>query len=303
VAELIAMVRELPLAFEPGTSWAYSNTGYLLLGPVIERVSGRTFAEYVEAELAAPLGLRETGPCRDQDPRAAVGYRPGPDGFIPATPNQLGGPFADGDLCSSVRDLLRWTAALADGRVIAPDAYRRMTTRVRLNDGVETHHGYGFDLLHHDGAGRTVEHGGGVAGFRGHLAHYPEQGVVIAVLTNRGTGAAQMLRNAIASELFAGLEPATLDLELPAGRAGVYAGTYLLYLQPTNQGPFPIEIAARDGRVFAEAEGTEIPLRWQGDDEFAAPEHGLRLRFVVEGDRAVRLALQRSGMQLEGARR
>jgi D-alanyl-D-alanine carboxypeptidase len=302
VDELIGMVRDLPLDFEPGTRWAYSNTGYLLLGPVIERVSGRTYARYVAEELTGPLGLRETGACREGAPGAATGYRPGPDGFVPAASNQVGGPFADGDLCASVRDLLRWTEALAEGRVVSPATYRRMTTRARLDDGREVHYGYGFDLLHLDGVGPVAEHGGGVPGFRAHLAHYPGQGVTIAVLTNRGTNTAQVVKETIARRLFVELLPAVVHRELPAGRISVYAGTYDLYLPSAGLGPFAIRVFGRDGQLLAEAEGTEFPLLWQGEHAFVdGVEAGLGLTFEVENGRAVRLVMERSGLSFEGA--
>jgi D-alanyl-D-alanine carboxypeptidase len=303
VDDLIAIFRDLPLTFEPGTSWAYSNSGYLLLGPVIERASGRSYSEYVTEELAAPLGLRETGPCDERRAGMAVGYRPGAEGFIPAASNQIGGPFADGDLCSSVRDLLRWTNALSEGRVVSAESWSRMTSRARLDDGREIHYGYGFDLLHLEGVGEVVEHGGGVPGFRSHLAYYPEQDVAIVVLTNRGTDTAQMVKEAIARHLFADLLPRTVDLALPPGQIAVYVGSYDLYLAPSNQGPFTMGIFEREGRMFAEVEKNEIPLLWQGQHEFVdGLELGLRLRFEVEGGRAVKLISERSGLKFEGTR-
>jgi D-alanyl-D-alanine carboxypeptidase len=303
VQERIGMVRDLPLAFEPGTRWAYNNTGYLLLGLIIERLSGLTYGEYVEQELVAPLDLRETGACSEQDARLVRGYRRGPGGFVPARSNQIGGPFADGDLCSSARDLLRWTTALGDGRVVRPGSYRRMITRGRLLDGQEIHYGYGFDLMHLEGVGPVVEHGGGVPGFIGHLAHYPEQDVTIAVLTNTFEPAAQKAKQAIERRLFASLLPAVLDMELPPERIATYAGTYELYLPAANLGPFPARIFGSGGRLMAELEGTEIPLLWQGGHVFIdGSGHGLRHTFEVIDGRAVKLVVQRSGLDFEGDR-
>jgi D-alanyl-D-alanine carboxypeptidase len=304
IDQLIALFRELPLEFEPGAGWVYNNSGYLLLGPVIERVSGLPYAEYVVEELAAPLGLRETGECGEQAPGIAVGYRPGPDGFVPAAGNQLGGTFADGDLCSSARDLLRWTAALAEGRVVSPGTYTRMTTPGMLSDGREFPYGYGFQLLHHEGAGRVVEHGGGVPGFVSSIAYYPEQEVIIAVLTNRGTNTAPVVKEAIARHLFADLRPPVLDIELPTERISTYTASYDLYLSPSNIGPFPATIVERDGKIMAQVEEMEIPLLWQGRHEFVdGLDLGLRLSFEVEDARAVKLVMQRSGMTFEGERR
>jgi D-alanyl-D-alanine carboxypeptidase len=299
----IGMVRDLPLSFEPGSRWAYSNTGYLLLGEILERVDGRPYGRYVQEELLAPLGLRETGACSEADPRMAQGYRPGAEVLVPARTNQVGGPFADGDLCSSVRDLLRWTDALASGRVVRPGTYQRMITRARLDDGTEVHYGFGFDVMHLDGVGRIIEHGGGVPGFIGHLAYYPERGVAVAVLTNTFSPTAQTAKRGMERAIFASLLPAVMDLEVPVERLAVYEGTYELYLPGANMGPFPMRIFALDGRLMAEADQTSIPLRWQGGHEFVdGAEAGLRLIFEVVDGRALRLVVQRSGVEFSGER-
>jgi D-alanyl-D-alanine carboxypeptidase len=303
VEERVGMVRDLPLVFAPGTRWAYNNTGYLLLGQIIENLSGRPYGQYVEQEFVAPLGLRETFACSEADPRMARGYRRGPEGFAAARSNQIGGPFADGDICSSVRDLLRWTTALASGRVVRPETFRRMITRGRLDGGGEIHYGYGFDVMHLDGVGLVAEHGGGVPGFISHLAFYPEQDVIIVVLTNTFEKTAPMAKKAIERVLFASLLPAVLDVELPAERATIYEGTYELNLPGANLGPLPMRIVAADGRLMAEADQVSIPLRWQGGHEFAdGGEAGLHMIFEVVDGRAVKLVVQRSGLEFEGSR-
>jgi CubicO group peptidase (beta-lactamase class C family) len=300
VADRLAFVTQLPLEFEPGSRWAYSNTGYLLLGPVIERASGVTYGQYVE-QMLAPLGLRETGACTADAPGMASGYSRLGDTFEPAVSNQVGDTFADGDLCSSVRDLLRWTSALARGAIVPQASYHRMVSRARLNDGSEVHYGYGFDVMSLDGVGPVVEHGGGVPGFRSHLAYYPAQDVAIVVLTNTAEPAAQLAKRAIERRVFAALLPEVLALELPADRAAQYEGTFSLYLRPAGMGPFPMRVFVSDGRLVAHAEGAEVPLLWQGGHEFAdGMNEGLRLYFEVVDGRATRLTVTRAGLEFVG---
>jgi D-alanyl-D-alanine carboxypeptidase len=300
VSDRLAYVTRLPLDFEPGSRWAYSNTGYLLLGPIIERASGVTYAHYVK-QLLAPVGLRETGACGDDDPRLAIGYVRRGAALEPALSNQVGDTFADGDLCSSVRDLLRWSGALASGAVIPQASYHRMVTRARLNDGREVHYGYGVDIMALDGVGPVVEHGGGVPGFRSHLAYYPEHDVAIVVLTNTAEPAAHLAKRAMERQVFAALLPEVVALELPAERAAQYEGTFNLYLRSADMGPFPMRVLVSDGRLVAVADGAEVPLLWQGGHEFAdGMNEGLRLHFEVVDGRATRLTVTRAGLEFVG---
>ena len=149
---------DVPLSFSPGEEWTYSNAGYQLLGRIVERVSGKTYAAFVSEAILAPLGMRDTG----ADPELA----------------DLGGA---GSLVSTVEDLLRWEQGLFGGKLLTPASFAKMTTPFR--------DGYGCALrLVISKSGRHVfANEGRVKGYNATLQRYDEDKVVVIVLANLDT--------------------------------------------------------------------------------------------------------------------
>jgi len=139
-ARLYALLKDQPFEFEPGQSWRYSNTNYYLLGLVIEKVSGKKYADFLRDEVLARAGLTHTRYC-DNEPIIAgrtEGYEPDGPRLKNAPPIDMSAPFAAGALCSTVEDLVAWSQALAGGKVVSPASYARMTTPVKTADGKMT---------------------------------------------------------------------------------------------------------------------------------------------------------------------
>jgi CubicO group peptidase (beta-lactamase class C family) len=135
---MVTLFAHEPFDFRPGDAWAYDNSGYFLLGMIIEKLSGKPYAQYLQDEFFTPLNLKSTIYC-DQAPlirHRAQGYAPRPGGgFINAEPLSMTQPYAAGSLCSTVNDLAAWTLALSSGKVVSPASYKLMTTPGTLNDG------------------------------------------------------------------------------------------------------------------------------------------------------------------------
>jgi len=177
-------MREPPLA-APGTAFSYNNVGYLLLGRLIERVSGEPYGRYVETRILAPNGLASTRMCRREataQPRAA-GYVVHDTTVVDAPADALGPRFAAGGLCSTVGDLAAWNRALASGRVVSPASWARMTTPEGAARGAA--YGYGVSVRPLDGH-RMVAHGGAQRGFQAANARLPDDSLSVTVLTNFG---------------------------------------------------------------------------------------------------------------------
>jgi D-alanyl-D-alanine carboxypeptidase len=197
---LIALFKDEPDDFQPGEKWLYDNSGYYLLGVILEKATGFKYADYVQRQLFAPLRLSSTRYC-DVEPvvkNRAAGYQLGPDmqlrnaDFI-----SMKNPFAAGALCSTVTDLVAWTTALAGGKVVSTASYQQMTAPTKLNDGKEQ--AYGFGLMPGDLEGHPhVSHGGGINGFASMLMYFPKGDVTVAVLTNSSTGPATRIASGIA---------------------------------------------------------------------------------------------------------
>jgi D-alanyl-D-alanine carboxypeptidase len=132
---LIGIVANDSMDFASGSQWRYNNTGYYLLGMLIERVVGRPYADVVREQFATPLGLRATMYCETRPiiKRRAQGYQVGADDkLVNADPLSMNQPFSAGALCSTVGDLVAWQRALGTGRVVKPASYASFDRSVRL---------------------------------------------------------------------------------------------------------------------------------------------------------------------------
>ncbi|HEV7180266.1 MAG TPA: serine hydrolase domain-containing protein, partial [Candidatus Baltobacteraceae bacterium] len=174
-----------PLLFEPGASWAYSNTNYLLLGRIAEAQTHRPYANLLDETIFAPLKLRSTayGVPRFAN-NAATGYRYDGTHYVAIDDaSQADRAYAAGALASNVPDLLQWLEALRTGRVVSGTSFARMSTQTRLPDGAPTHYGFGFFIRNWYGW-HAIEHNGNVDGFSADDALVLDDGLAVAVLTN-----------------------------------------------------------------------------------------------------------------------
>lgn len=179
LAKSIARLREVPNEAPAGDKYHYSNTGYLMLGYVIEQVSGQSYAMFLREQFLQPLGLADTD-CDSNEaivPRRASGYTWVHDRLQNAGYINMEVPQAAGALYSTTHDLLRWTRALFGGRVLSADSLAAMTTPGLGN------YGFGLVIRTVDGH-QLIEHAGSIDGFNSHLAYYPESGITIIVLAN-----------------------------------------------------------------------------------------------------------------------
>jgi len=219
--ELLAFVDGVPFTFEPGKGWAYSNTGYYLLGMIIEAVDGRSYADFIKQEFSIRLGLSSTryGTERDIIPNRAQGYDADPasnalvnDGLI-----HMNTPGAAGALISTAGDLVRWQIALVQGRAVHAKSYQEMIgSTVKTGQGTGQ---YGFGLtLSGEGDGKRISHGGGINGFNSMLIRLPAQDLHIAVISNSGRLPAAAVADMI-------VEAVTLAQPPPPPRSTAQAGS------------------------------------------------------------------------------
>src|SRR5690348_14670848 len=171
--------------FAPGSAYRYNNTGYVLLGMVIEKASGQKYAKYLETHFFKPLGLRHTSYCpsRTDDPAFALGYSKKPTGTVRAQFLDLSHPFAAGALCSTVGDFAKWQRALDGGKVVSPASYALMSTADTLNNGRKINYGFGLVPGMYDGH-KTISHTGGIPGFATAATYVPDDSLSIVVFTN-----------------------------------------------------------------------------------------------------------------------
>jgi CubicO group peptidase (beta-lactamase class C family) len=182
VPQLVDAFKDAPMQFAPGTRYRYNNSGYVLLGAIIEKVSGQPYASYVANHIFKPLGMTHSyyGTDEPKVPRLASGHT---NGGKPARPLSMTQPYSAGGLLSTVDDLAKWDAALAAGRLLKPASFQRMWTPYKLVDGTTNGYGYGWQMATLRGQ-PTMEHGGGIFGFATYVMRVPEDHLYVAVLAN-----------------------------------------------------------------------------------------------------------------------
>lgn len=203
--QMIALVADKPLDFKPGTKWSYSNTGYILLGMIIEKVSGQAYNDFFKKNILDPLGMTNSGydQARDVVKERASGYQIRGGLIENADFIDMSVPYAAGDIYSTVEDMYRWNEALTEnGKLLSADSLKQMFTEYSEATHEGQHYGYGVVISRLKFGRLLYYHGGGVEGFSSSIQRYPNDRVCIVVLSNLDSYKPWELGDHIASDLF-----------------------------------------------------------------------------------------------------
>ena len=212
--DLIALAADKPLNFAPGTDWDYSNTGYVLLGLLIEKASGgKPYGVFVRERIFAPLGMKDTG---FNDPKAkiagrAAGYTLKDDKVAVSEPVDPSQPYAAGALLSTVVDLAKWDAALGSEKLLKPATWELAWTPVTVNGGEKRDYGFGWSVDTFRDRKR-VHHGGGINGFVSYMTRFPQEKLTVIVLTNSEVSDPNGIATAVAAAYVPALKPAEVKV-------------------------------------------------------------------------------------------
>ncbi|MBR9990487.1 MAG: beta-lactamase family protein [Gemmatimonadetes bacterium] len=301
--EMLALFAADSLEFQPGSRWAYNNSGYYLLGMLIESVTGMSYADHLRTTQFEPLGLTQTLYCDVSRvvPHRVSGYDEADGRIVNAAPLSMNAPGAAGALCSTARDLIRWARALHAGDVVGASSYGTMTAPTALSGGSSQAYGYGL-MMTQIGEHDAVAHGGGINGFNSYMSHIPGEDLTIAVLSNGPTNAGQV-HGRIARAMLGLPEPVAeqpAEVEIDEAALLRYVGRY--DLAPAV--PLQVELRVEGGRLVGQATGQPpIPLRFAGDHTFLGPAgSGIRMVFTVEGERAPSFMLHQGGAEILAVR-
>jgi CubicO group peptidase (beta-lactamase class C family) len=184
-AGIVKAVSAEPLLFAPGSDWSYSNTGYVLLGMLVEKVSGQPWADFLRMRIFRPLGMDDTrvNDLTDVIPNRAAGYSLDGDQLRNAQVINMSWPFSAGALVSTVEDMAKWDAALYTEKLVKKATLEQMWTPVKLADGTTHDYGFGWGVDTVRGH-KKVSHGGGIPGFVTFESRYPDDKTTVIVLTN-----------------------------------------------------------------------------------------------------------------------
>lgn len=183
--DVIDFFKNLPLRFIPGAKWEYSNSGYFLLGYIIEKITGKPYSEYLEENFFAPLGMTNSlyanGKRIIKNRVGAYSY--GDNGFVNSRPLDPTIIFSAGAIQSTVEDFYKWQQAVHSYKLVKKETLDKALTRYKLTDGTETDYGYGWKLgFVYDSP--SIWHGGGIEGFGNIEIYLPKEDVFVVIFTN-----------------------------------------------------------------------------------------------------------------------
>ena len=295
--QLVARFRDKPLEFQPGEKWNYSNSGYVLLGFLIEKITQQSYSQFVQENIFKPLGMKDSG----YDSNAAIivhraaGYAPSPNGVTNAGYIDMTIPLSAGALYSTTEDLLRWEQGLMGGKLLSAASLQKMTTPFK-ND-------YAFGLgVRTVNDHKLIEHGGGIEGFNTYLAYYPEDKLTVVALANLNGDAPE----GIASKLAAIAHGETVvlpserkEITVPSSILAKYVGTY--QLTPN----FDIVMTLENGKLMTQATGQpKFPLFAESETKFFLKVVDAEVEFFKNDKGEVsHLVLHQGGQDMRGTKK
>lgn len=273
-AQMVAVFKDLPAEFAPGARWDYSNSGYVLVGAVIEAVTGQPWWQ-AATTLRAPVFY--PGP-NSIVPGQVEGYSRSPEGtVVRAGLISMTQPHAAGALVGDLQSLWRWNQLLHEGGYLKPQTYQRMITP----EGAAAPARYGMGIMAGQVRGtKALEHGGAIHGFRAHLQYLPEARVTVALLTNTNAASfnlEQMARQLAAQAVGRPYPPrrpaVAVDAAVLRGYEGVYA---------THDVKRTLRVI--DGKLVSQrAGGAAATLVPQGQDRFVTDPGEAAWQFERDG--------------------
>jgi hypothetical protein len=219
--EMLKLIKGIPLDFEPGEKWQYSNLGYVTLGILIHKVTGKFYGDVLSERIFRPFGMTTARVISESDivPNRAAGYqlKKGEirnQEWVSPTVNTT----ADGSLYLSALDMLKWDEALSGERLLSRLSLRQMWTPVKLNDGKNHGYGFGWSLRHVNGQ-MLVEHGGAWQGFKAHIARYLDDRLTVVVFANLEQTNQSRIAHGVAAIVDPKLKPGLINDPDPAASA------------------------------------------------------------------------------------
>ncbi len=295
--QLVDWFKDKPLEFEPGSKWNYSNSGYVLLGYLIEKISGLSYADFVQQNIFTPLGMKDSGYDSNSALIAhrAACYSRGKDGPENAGFVNMTVPLSAGGLYSTTEDLLRWEEGLFGGKVLKPESLAKMTTPFKddyaFGLGVSTKNGH-----------KMIAHNGGIQGFNTSLIYYPDDKLVVAVLANLNGPFADQIAAQL-GEVAHGQKVVLVserkEITVSPRILAQYVGNY--ELAPT----FSIAITLEGGQLMAQASNQrKNPLFAESETMFFLKIVDAQVEFVKnEKGEVTALVLHQNGRDTKGTKK
>ncbi len=188
-AEILGLVTDLAPEFEPGAKWQYSNTNYFLLGMIIEKVSGKSYPDFMRERIFKPLGMNATRVNTSglKIENAALGFKLENANWQKSVPDDPSQPFAAGAIVSTAADMAKWALALSEDKLLKKSSWDEVWTPGKFSDGKATDYGFGWQIRK-IGETNYLGHSGGISGFSSYIARFPDDNLSVVVLINTSDG-------------------------------------------------------------------------------------------------------------------
>jgi CubicO group peptidase (beta-lactamase class C family) len=240
------------MQFAPGTQYRYNNSAYVLLGAIIEKASGTSYAAFLEERIFKPLGMKSAAYGSNEPilPGRTEGYTLEAGAPRNARYLSMTQPYSAGALVASVDDLAAWDAALNTEKLLERAALEKMWTPYRLADGKATGYGYGWAISELRGR-PSVEHGGGIFGFSTYALRVPGDRVFVAVLCNSDSPPVEpsFLAKKLAALAVGDPYPERVAVSLDPKQLERYVGVYQIAAGVTRS------VSVEDGRLYTQRSG------------------------------------------------
>lgn len=261
---LIDVFKNEPMDFKTGEQWLYNNSGYIILGAIIEQVAGMSYEDFVQTNIFDALGMKHSyyGSKSRIIPNRASGYQPTEEGYKNADYLSMTLPYAAGSLMSTVDDMLIWQEALNDNKLIPRERLQKAFVNTKLNDGSKTNYGYGWSVDEINGT-PTIEHGGGIFGYTTYGIHVPVDDVYVSVLSNSNGNSPTDVSIAIAAMAIGKPYPVKEAVTLSEAQLKKWVGAYKF------EGDVIRIITLNEGSLYSQREGGEnFKLNALSENEF-----------------------------------
>ncbi len=279
VQELIDFFKSQPMQFAPGERWAYNNSGYVLLGAIIEEVSGQPYEQFIQQNIFDRLGMTHSyydSPLR-VIPGRVSGYDKGTEDYTNADYLGLTQPYAAGALASTVDDLAIWDTALYTDQLLTLETLQQAFVPQQLTDGSSTAYGFGWAISEY-AEHVLVEHGGGINGFRTYAIRMPSDHAFIAVLSNNTGADPGHLAFKIAALVIGQPYQEPSAIELSPDVLARYEGAYEINALENRR------ITCRNNRLYSQR-GDSEPLElvaFSTNEVYFKPNPLIRIRFSID---------------------
>ena len=276
--DLLKMITSQKLSFKPGEKWSYSNLGYVTLGIMIGKVTGKFYGEFLKERIFEPLGMTSTRIISEADiiPNRAAGYELREGGLKNQTwVSPSLNTTADGSLYFTVEELAKWDEAMDSAKLLSRASLQQMWTPAKLNNGTTADYGFGWSIDKTASGHKLIEHGGAWQGFTSHISRYPDDHFSIMTLCNRGGADCTYIAHNVAGLYHPELAPAKHTAkQLDPSILKQYAGDYRLDERLT------IKVTSTGGALVTQFGGQKLMLLPESETSFYEEDSERTYRFV-----------------------